>query len=154
MTQNISLQLSQISRLPTDEIGMPGRYFASLSIDEQAEVFKQFSELIEQPGDYLKVFGQWLMTVMNYRQKKKSIVTNKPNDLKRQIEVFDRKLAKQRLKTSPEKKFILKHLDEIRELRAQGKSWRYVSEFLKVHHKREISFSYLRKCVTEIEGGV
>lgn len=64
---------------------------------------------------------------------------------------IDRILSRKRKKSSPKKEIIrVKFYQLIKSLREKGLSWREISDFLRIHHKTRLTFSYIRECYLQL----
>lgn len=64
---------------------------------------------------------------------------------------IDRILSRKRKKSSPKKEIIrVRFYQLIKSLREKGLSWREISDFLRIHHKTRLTFSYIRECFLEL----
>lgn len=54
-------------------------------------------------------------------------------------------------RTSPKKDLIrVRFYEEIKTLKNDGLSWRQISEYIRLHHKKTFTFGYIRDCFNEL----
>ena len=89
----------------------------------------------------------WLETA---QQRKGDKLTEEEHQKVQQIRI-DRIKSKKRKKSSPKKEIIrVRFFELVKKLRAEGLSWRQVSDYIAVHHKTKLTYSYLRDSYIEL----
>ncbi|ACD97392.1 hypothetical protein [Trichlorobacter lovleyi] len=64
---------------------------------------------------------------------------------------IERLKAQKRVKSAPKKELIrIRFYEEIAALKSQGLSWRQIADYIRIHHKKNFTFGYLRNCFIEL----
>ena len=82
--------------------------------------------------------------------KKRNLTSDDAHELT-QLRVHTIKAEKGKRKKSPTKKLVeTRYLEEIKNLRQEGLSWRDVSRYIRKYHRRKISHSYLQQICKQL----
>lgn len=137
------------------------KYFLQLGYKNQVKIFEIQTEIIREKPKQKKTpeffFANWLEA--NKKFKKIELAQHKKKTLSDQeLEILktireNRIKNKHSKKESPKRAKIEKTFFAlIKDLREKKFSWREISQYIARYHKTKISYVYLRKIFTEIEG--
>ena len=138
------------------------RWIAKQGEATHVELMKLQGDLVKQSRDKQAVgkkseffFAMLILAAKKMRwleqaPSQKISLTNDENKKLREMRIARIKTSQKR-KEAPQKALIrVRYYEEIKKLREGGLSWRQIQEYIKTHHKKNISWTYLQRVYADL----
>lgn len=121
----------------------------------QGDIANQYRDRYDKQYRHEYYFSMLILalTKMHWTETahaQKKVLTDKESAQITQLRI-NRLKAQKKSKSAPKKELIrIRFYEEIAALKSQGLSWREIASYIRIHHKKNFTFGYLRNCFIEL----